>query len=120
MPKLNIKNKEIEVDEEGFLVNQDEWNEDVAHAILKDSNGPELDKETLEILRFMRGYYQKFNAFPVLRSVCKRLDQPRECVQEKFLDPLLAWKAAGLPKPGTFYSESHDDAHKVYKLISAA
>jgi len=120
MPKLNIKNKEIEVDDEGFLVNQDEWNEDVALAILKNSNGPELDKETLEILRFMRSYYQKFNAFPVLRSVCKRLDQPRECVQEKFLDPLLAWKAAGLPKPGTFYSESHDDAHKVYKLISAA
>lgn len=120
MPKLNIKNKEVEVDEEGFLINQDEWDEDVAQAILKNSNGPELDKETLEILKFMRNYYQKFNAFPVLRSVCKRLDQPRECMQEKFLDPLLAWKAAGLPRPGTFYSESHDDAHKVYNLISAA
>ena len=119
MPYLNVKGKEIEVDEEGFLVNQDEWDEEIAGAVLKNANGPELDKETLEILRFMRSYYKKFSAFPILNAVCKRLDQPRECVQEKFLDPLLAWKAAGLPKPDTLYTESHDDAHRVYKVITA-
>lgn len=119
MPYLNVKGKEIEVDDEGYLVNQDDWNEEVARAILKELDGPELDKETVEVLNFMRGYYQKFNAFPILNAVCKRLDQPKECVQEKFLDPLLAWKAAGLPRPGTVYTESHDDAHRVYKLISA-
>jgi len=119
MPNLNIKGKEIEVDEWGFLVNPEQWDEEVARAILKHLDGPELDNEAMEILQFMRNYYKKFSAFPILNAVCKRIDQPRECVQEKFLDPLLAWKAAGLPKPETIYTESHDDAHKVYRLISA-
>ncbi len=119
MPYLNIKGREIELDEEGYLVNEDEWDEEVAQTMLKDLEGIEMDKETLEILRFMRSYYKKFNAFPILNAVCKKLHQPKECVHEKFLDPLLAWKAAGLPRPGTMYTESHDDEHKVYKLITA-
>ncbi len=119
MPYLDVKGKEIEVDDDGFLVNEQDWDEDVAQAVLKNADGPELDKETLEILKFMRSYYKKFSAFPILNAVCKRLDQPRECVQDKFLDPILAWKAAGLPKPGSVYSESYDDAHRVYKLITA-
>ena len=119
MPYITVNDKEIEVDAEGYLKNQDEWDEEVARTILKNLDGPELDAETVEILRFMRNYYKKFNAFPIFNAVCKRLDQPKECVQDKFLDPLLAWKAAGLPKPGTMYSESHDDAQKVYKIITA-
>ncbi len=119
MPFLNVKDKQIEVDEKGFLVNQDDWNGDVAKALLKHHNGPEPDPETLEILRFIHNYYKKFSAFPIMKEVCKRVDQPKQCVQEHFLDPALAWKAAGLPKPDTMYTESHDDAHKIYKIITA-
>ncbi|MFW5906590.1 MAG: sulfur relay protein DsrC, partial [Desulfobia sp.] len=58
--------------------------------------GP-IDEEKMEIIRFMRSYYHKFNNFPILSYVCKNLDKPRECLNEEFVNPMLAWKLAGLP-----------------------
>lgn len=119
MPQLELNGKSCEVDQDGFLLDPECWNEDVAKAILKHHGGPELNEQTLAMLQFLRDYFQKFHAFPILQAVCKNLHQPRECVREQFLDPLLAWKAAGLPKPETVFSEAVDKDHKFYRLISA-
>ncbi len=53
----------------------------------------------MQIIRFLRNYYEKFNHFPVLHGVCVNVGQERDCMQHRFLDPLTAWKIAGLPKP---------------------
>ena len=55
----------------------------------------------MNILKFLREYYKKFNSFPIVRAVCKNVHQPKNCLSEQFLDPIQAWKIAGLPKPTT-------------------
>ena len=78
----------------------DDWNEKVACAIA-DREGVSktcpLTKEKLEIIKFMREYYKKFNAFPIPSAVCKNVHQPKQSTYEKFPDPIIAWKIAGLP-----------------------
>jgi TusE/DsrC/DsvC family sulfur relay protein len=115
MPVIEYGGLKIEVDEEGFLVNFDDWNEKVACAMTeKEGVGKTcpLTKEKIEILKFMREYYKKFNAFPVPRAVCLNVHQPKDCTFEEFPDPFTAWKIAGLPKPAA-YGELQDVIKKL-------
>ncbi|MCB2217714.1 TusE/DsrC/DsvC family sulfur relay protein [Desulfofustis glycolicus] len=98
MKELSVNDKIVTVDDEGFLVNRDDWDEDVARAIAKHLDIPDLDEEQVEIISFMRSYYNKFHAFPILRNVCKQVKQTGACVNNEFVDPMKAWKIAGLPK----------------------
>lgn len=98
MPFIEYEELKIPVDNEGYLVNGEDWNEKVARA-LAGKEGVELTKDRLDIILFMREYYRKYNFFPILRAVCKNVHQPKDCFSEKFIDPLKAWKIAGLPKP---------------------
>jgi tRNA 2-thiouridine synthesizing protein E len=90
--------KTVTLDDEGYLTSQKDWDEGVAQALAKREGVGELTKEQVEIIRFMREYYGKFNAFPILNYVCKNLKQPKKCVNEQFINPDKAWKIAGLPK----------------------
>ena len=91
------------LDADGFLIDFSSWNEEVACALAERTGMTpcDLTPERMRILRFLREYYQEFTAFPVVGYVCKNTDQPRACMYEEFLDPIRAWKIAGLPKPTT-------------------
>ncbi|WP_353684655.1 TusE/DsrC/DsvC family sulfur relay protein [Thermodesulfovibrio sp. 3907-1M] len=91
--------KSVAFDEEGYLKNINDWNEKVAQAIALREGLGILSKDQLEIVKFINEYYKKYNYFPVLNAVCKNVNQPKDCIAEKLIDPLLAWKIAGLPKP---------------------
>ena len=102
MPTIEYQDMKIEVDDEGYLLNTDDWNEQVACALtrtVEDVEECDLTKDRMEILKFMREYYQRYESFPVVRYVCKKVCQPSECLYEQFIDPIKAWKIAGLPKP---------------------
>lgn len=88
------------IDEQGYLVDADSWDEDVARAIAQNEGIDKLTDEKMDVIRFMRSYYHSYNSFPILNTVCKNVHQPKECVNEEFIDPLKAWKIAGLPDPG--------------------
>ncbi|MBU0480083.1 MAG: TusE/DsrC/DsvC family sulfur relay protein [Proteobacteria bacterium] len=90
--------KTVRLDDEGYLTDQNDWDEDVALFLAGREGRAELTAEQMEIIRFMRTYYKKYNAFPMLQYVCKNINQPRECVTEQFINPGIAWKIAGLPK----------------------
>lgn len=68
MSVIEIGDFKIELDNEGYLVNFEDWNEKVA-CILADMEGVSktcpLTEEKMEILKFMREFYKKFNAFPL-------------------------------------------------------
>jgi len=100
MPTLEYKGLRIETDDDGFLIKLEDWNEIVAQALAAQEDVGELTEDKLDILRFMRDYYEKHKFFPIVRFVCKNVHQPRNCVTEKFIDPVKAWKIAGLPNPG--------------------
>jgi tRNA 2-thiouridine synthesizing protein E len=117
MPIVEHAGVSFEVDDDGFLVNMDDWNEQVACGLAEREGGEKIPKDKMEILYFMRDYYKKFNSFPILNYVCKNIDQPRGCIREKFLDPMKAWKIAGLPKPGVIQTEAADEEHKIYTWL---
>jgi TusE/DsrC/DsvC family sulfur relay protein len=100
MPVIEYSGIKINLDEQGYLVNFGDWNETVASALAEREGITELTKDKMDILKFMRAYYSEHKFFPILRYVCKSVDQPRECVTEKFIEPVIAWKVAGLPNPG--------------------
>ncbi len=95
---VEYKGKKIAVDEGGYLVNFDDWNESVAAALAEREGIGKLTADKLEALKFIREYYKKYNFFPILNAVCKNVHLPKDCVHEEFMNPLLAWKIAGLPK----------------------
>lgn len=104
MPDITYGDLKIQVDDEGYLVNFDDWDEKIACVLAeREKIGQEcpLSEEKMEILRFMREYYKKHNSFPLLKAVCKNIHQPKNCTYEQFPDPIKAWKIAGLPKPTT-------------------
>jgi TusE/DsrC/DsvC family sulfur relay protein len=99
MPVVEYSGLKINIDDEGYLVNFDDWNETVARAFAEREDVKELTEEKMDILKFIRGYYKQYNFFPILNAICKNVHQPRHCVHEEFIDPLKAWKIAGLPTP---------------------
>ena len=101
---LTYEDQTIDLDDEGYLLNFEDWDEKVACA-LADKEGVSqecpLTQERMEILKFLRDYYNKFEAFPILRAVCKNVKQAKDCEYQQFPDPIVAWKIAGRPKPTT-------------------
>lgn len=100
MAVIEYQGARIELDDQGYLANFREWNENVARALAVQEGIETLTPEMMDVIKFMRSYYEKYQSFPILASVCKRVDQPKDCVSEEFIDPLKAWRIAGLPEPG--------------------
>lgn len=99
MSTIEYGGLKINVDEEGFLLNFNDWDEKVACALAEREGIEELTQEKLDILRFIRDYYRKYNFFPILHAICVNVHQPRNCMAQQFMNPLQAWKLAGLPSP---------------------
>ena len=102
----------FEIDGEGFLVDTEDWNEETAKILAKREGIDDLTEERFAIVRFLRDYYRKFEAFPILDYVCRNIKQPRGCMNEEFIDPMKAWKIAGLPKPEGIHFISVDSDRK--------
>lgn len=98
----SLDKKPIKVDNEGYLENIEAWTENIACVLAEKEGVSEkcpLNKERMDILKYIRSYYKKYEAFPIVRAVCKNIGQSKDCQYTKFPDPIAAWKIAGLPKP---------------------
>ena len=96
---IEMENRTIAVDDEGYLVNYNDWTESAANALAAREGIGKLSREQIAMLQFIRWYYNKYNFFPIFSAVCKHVNLPGNCVYEGFYSPLLAWKLAGLPRP---------------------
>ncbi len=65
-------NIQIDRDTEGYLVNPDDWTDDIAIEIAKEED-IELSESHWQILRFIRNYYGEHNVIPDVRHVDKYL-----------------------------------------------
>ena len=93
---------DLHLDSDGYLADSGTWTEEIA-CTMADLEGISdqcpLSPERMDILKFVREYYQKFEAFPIIRAVCKNVGQDKACQYRQFPDPITAWKIAGLPRP---------------------
>ncbi|MEF9426415.1 MAG: TusE/DsrC/DsvC family sulfur relay protein [Candidatus Mariimomonas ferrooxydans] len=72
MPVIEYSDLKIKVDDEGYLMDVNDWNEKVACALAENEGIEELTEDRMEIIKFMRQYYKQYNFFPILGAVCKK------------------------------------------------
>ncbi len=99
----------LETTDQGFLVNQADWNEEVAERLAA-LNHIRLSAEHWEIIGFIRHYYRHYKHLPNARvftkAIAKELGEEKgnsRYLHKLFPDGPLkyACKLAGLPKPPT-------------------
>ncbi len=104
---LDVGGKSIEIDEEGYLVNRDDWTDDVAAAIAK-AEGIDMSENHWEVVAFLREYYDEYQIAPAVRVLTKAIGKKLgpDKGNSKYLYELFpygpakqACKIAGLPKP---------------------
>lgn len=104
---LIFNGQSIEVDNEGFLLDPDDWTKLLAEEIASQLELP-LDEERYEIVTFIRSYYEENRTVPEARKLLKHLSKVwgKERATRKYLYKLFpygygqqACKIAGMRKP---------------------
>lgn len=107
MGTISVKGKTIEVDEDGFLANLDDWNMDVAN-YFAEVEGIQMTDQHWEVVNFLRDYYKQYQIAPMIKILVKEIGKKLgpEKGNTKYLYELYpggpakqACKIAGLPKP---------------------
>jgi TusE/DsrC/DsvC family sulfur relay protein len=107
MAKFSYQGKEFEMDEDGFLMDWESWEEGMAPELAK-IEGVELDDRHWEIIKYLREYYIKYQIAPPIKMLVKEMARAfgPEKGNTKYLYQLFpggpakqACKFAGLPKP---------------------
>ncbi|KUI99432.1 TusE/DsrC/DsvC family sulfur relay protein [Vibrio sp. MEBiC08052] len=97
----------IETDSEGYLLDHTQWQEGMI-PLLAEAEGIELTEAHLEVIHFVREFYQEYNTSPAIRMLVKAMEKAHgpEKGNSKYLFKLFrkgpakqATKLAGLPKP---------------------
>lgn len=107
MPAIDFQGKQIEVDDDGYLVNLEDWSADLANW-MAGQDGMTLTDAHWEVINFLRDYYQKYQIAPMIKILVKEIAKTMgpEKGNTKYLYELYpagpakqACRYAGLPKP---------------------
>ncbi len=101
MPLFEYGDVKIQVDEDGFMENPDEWNEEVAKALASTEDVSDLTEEHWKLINYLRDYFKQYGIAPMIRKLCKETGFPLKKVYELFPSGPAkgACKVAGLAKP---------------------
>ncbi len=101
MSTIEIEGKTIEVGGDGFLIEPDIWDKELARLIAKYDGIEELNEKHWAIINIIRDNYEKKGMAPMIRVICKETGlKLREIYQLFPLGPARgACRVAGLPKP---------------------
>ncbi|ACD89776.1 MAG: TusE/DsrC/DsvC family sulfur relay protein [Chlorobium limicola] len=105
---IEVNGATYETDENGYLVNLEDWNEDIA---VKLAEGEEIDltEEHWSLVRFLRNYYDEYQIAPAVKVLTKAIAAEQGIDKKEASEflyglfpkgpALQACKVAGLPKP---------------------
>ena len=101
MPIFEYGDVKIEVDEDGFLQEPDQWNELIAKAMADTEGVDELTDDHWIVVNSLRNYFLQFGVAPMIRKLCKQTGFQLKEIYELFPSGPAkgACKVAGLPKP---------------------
>ena len=96
-----IAGTELELNDEGFLVDPSQWNDDIAVELARREGIDPLTDRHWQVIRFMRSEYEAKGTGPTVRVLGKTSGvQIKELYQLFPKGPAkLAAKIAGIPKP---------------------
>ena len=104
---LEFNVKQIETDKQGYLLDSNDWCEELAPIIAEQENIT-LSEQHWEVVHFVRDFYVEYNTSPAIRMLVKAMAQKlgEEKGNSMYLYKLFpkgpakqATKIAGLPKP---------------------
>ena len=97
MPVATIAGAEVQVDDEGFMTEYEEWNEDIAVALAANI-GIELGESHWQVIKFLREDYKEQGETPMLRRVSNVGGVPTKQLFPKKPAKKMSY-IAGVPKP---------------------
>jgi len=71
MPQVELAGVQIDVDDEGFMTNPDQWSREVAMELAKDEGIDELNPDHWKVIEFMRKDYMEKGQPPTIRRMNK-------------------------------------------------
>jgi len=104
---LIINEQEIATDKQGYLLNSDDWSEELA-PLLAEQESINLSPAHWEVVHFVRNFYLEYNTSPAIRALVKAMakklgaDKGNSIYLYKLFPKgpaKQATKIAGLPKP---------------------
>ena len=107
MATIDVSGKQVEVDEDGYLVNLEDWTKEIAEIFAKEDE-LDLTDAHWEVINFLRDYYEKYQIAPMIKILVKEIGKSmgKEKGNTKYLYELYpagpakqACRFAGLPKP---------------------
>lgn len=99
MPKIEFNGNEIEIDDHGFLINPDDWNEDLCSFLYGNLSTGNLTEEHWTVIYFLRNFYMHKGFIPLIRKLCISCDFSLQKIYQLFPDGPVkgAVRIAGLP-----------------------
>jgi len=70
MPVLNYKGLSLFVDDEGFMINPEQWSKEAAEAIFANETSAELTDEHWKVINFLRDYQKHNGNVPMVKKLC--------------------------------------------------
>jgi len=89
-----------EFDENGLLVDPQQWDEALAQLLAEEKGLRVLNQAHWKIIYALRNYYAEYKVPPAMSRICRKEGMDINCVHELFCTCLNAWQVAGLPNPG--------------------
>lgn len=101
MPIFEFGEVKVQVDEDGFMENPEDWNEDIAKALASTEDVGDLTEEHWKVIHYLRDYFKQYGIAPMIRKLCKETGFPLKRIYELFPSGPAkgACKVAGLAKP---------------------
>ncbi len=101
MPVKEIAGKQVEVDDEGFMTNPDQWNEEIAKVLAAEEGIPELTDGHWKVINFVRSDYSEKGQVPTIRRMKKVGNIATKELYELFPNgpAKKAARVSGLSKP---------------------
>ena len=102
MPDIEVGGIKFPLNDDGFLLEPDNWDENVARVLAKaEEDLDELTEEHWTIINYIRSYYLEKEVAPMVRNMCKNTGFSLKRIFELFPSGPAkgACKLAGLPKP---------------------
>ena len=105
---MEVNGVTIELDDDGYLIDRNQWTEEIASALAETEDVVMTDKHW-ELVKFLRSYYEEYQIAPMIKILAKEIAKLYDIDKRagsKMLYELFpsgpakqACKVAGLPKP---------------------
>jgi TusE/DsrC/DsvC family sulfur relay protein len=90
----------VEFDEDGFLVDTDNWSRKIAEQIASTDGIGALSQVHWVIIQQFRDHYLEHGSMLPPSHICHMIQLDSQCVTDLFQSVREAWRIAGLPNPG--------------------